>query len=911
VNSTDHARGYVGAAVVLALALNVVGSPTVPRQVAKANSGEPRGVAAMASFDRLPYFREGTTIHQVSSFDRSGGNDDGSYYYMYQHPQTEGYVVLEEMKPGTIYRIWVTHLEGGNIRIYFDNEETARVDEPLSDFFSGSKRPFLFPLAGNDWVSSGGFYCYYPFSFREGVRVEFTEVPKYYQITYHLYNTSEGVMTYTGTEDLTAVYDAWDYPWIDPKDRTGNQTVSIGPFDLSPGETKTLLDVTGSGSLRSFLLSLPQLATTQYPDNEIGDKIQDEGWGHKSWSRFRVAIEGPNCGVALIRRLDYSYGDQVADVYVDGELAGRWSDMGRESNWRYKWRDSRFDVPAVFTQGKTQIEIRLECVDPNHPWTEFYYLVYTIRPPWREVLTDRVNVGTESSENAHDYEVGNPVSYIANSCWYRQPVEEDLDDKATFDILAKTWIEMYWDGELSPSVNVPLGFFFGVGSSGQGLVEGLLMGTEPPRNDRLYRHFGTDLTTHAFYNYFPMPYGENARVLLVNKSGYAIEGAEAELQYNSNPYQGLGTEAGYFTAVYNKEEPTSTGHDYLLLDVPSGRGHIVGAILNIRQHSSFGVLEGDERIFIDSREFDPQIHGTGTEDYFNGGFFFNQGIFTLPVHGCPLKHDRNGRYNNISMYRLSLADAFPFERSFIFKMEHGLQNDVNATYESAVFAYLVRDNEVLIQSHTLDIGDPVDVQSHSYTVSGQSRDVTLDSTFVGRDVGQQFSGSGKAHQGSSTFTMNIDRTNHGVRLARILDYGTANQKANVYIDGASAGTWFTGGDNIYHRALYDFFEIPPGRTQGKSCIEVRIEYVEGEPEWNEFYYYAYSHLYPHTPTPTPTVTATPTSTPSPTPTATATPTSTLSPTPTPSVTATPSICGVYLPVIIRDAGGAHSAHQSR
>ena len=463
---------------------------------------EPRGAAAMTSLDRLPYFKTGTSIHQVSSFDRSGGNADGSHFYMYEHPMTGGFVVLDETRPGTIYRIWATGSSGvgdGNIRIYFDGEETPRVDVPLNMFFSGSLSPFLFPLVGSDVVSSGGNYSYYPFSFEQAVRVEFTVVPQYYQITYHLYDTDDGVTTYTGEENLVEVYDIWNNPSVDPKDTTGNKHVSVGPFDLSPGHTETLLDIGGSGAIKSFVLTFP-------------------------------------------------YG-------------------------------------------------------------------------------------------------------------------------VTADILSNVCIQMYWDGEITPSVDVPLGYLFGIGSGGEGLVEGLLMGADPQ--------------THTFYNYFPMPYSQRAAILLVNDSETPIEGATAVLQVNNKPYEGLGTNAGYFTTTHREEKPTTHGRDYHLMDT-IGRGHVVSTVLDISQFDDNSVLEGDERIFIDAVQ---QIQGTGMEDYFNGGWYFNRGIFTLPVHGAPLFHGLEGT-KHVVAYRLSLADAMPFEESIVFSMEHGGQNDKNAHFESVVFAYV-------------------------------------------------------------------------------------------------------------------------------------------------------------------------------------------------------------------------------
>ena len=121
-----------------------------------AQTEEPRGAPALSAFDRLPYFKKGTEVKQVSSYRRDNGNPDNTAFSYYRNPSTGGYVVLEEYGPGTVYRIWATELQGGNIRIYFDGESSPRINKPVTSFFSGGSSPFLAPLVGSDQVSSGG-----------------------------------------------------------------------------------------------------------------------------------------------------------------------------------------------------------------------------------------------------------------------------------------------------------------------------------------------------------------------------------------------------------------------------------------------------------------------------------------------------------------------------------------------------------------------------------------------------------------------------------------------------------------------------------------------------------------------------------------------------------------------------------
>jgi hypothetical protein len=628
------------------------------------------------------------------------------------------------------------------------------------------------------------------------------------------------VTTYTGSENLSAAYSAWNNPLTDPKPTTGNQTVNTGSFNLTAGQSKDLLNLSNAaGSVRSVKLTFPQFVTTQ---SQSGQTVTDNGRAFTGSSTFRAAIQASNSGVVLTRRLDYGIADQTADVYVDGVLAGRWSTPGTDlSN---NWRDSDFMIPANLTQGKTQITVKVQFVSAQIDWNEFYYWVKTKQPNGNLVQTDTLDVGNTTSESAHNYTIVTQTWTGTRTFTYPAPFTLDT---ATLDILKNARIHSYWDGETTPSVDVPLGFFFGIGSSGEGNMKGLLVGVDP--------------TTHMYYNYFPMPYGTSARVALVNSSGQTITNATGVTQYNPTVYSNLNTDSGYFVAQYNREAPTTTGRDFVWGNFPSGTGHVVGSLLTISNTTVDGVLEGDERIFVNSSSYNPQIHGTGTEDVFNGGFYFSKGIFNLPVHGAPLRYVNAGN-RQTSMYRLELADVMPFEKSLLFKIEHGPSDDLNATYEGAVFAYIAKNKESLVQTDSLQIRNSASETAHNYSITSQTWTGSFTSDYFGRDVAAVFSGLGRAHKGTCQFTMSINPANQGVRLSRIMDHGVANQKARVYVNNAQVGTWYTGGVNLSHKARYDSFEIPASFTSGKSSITIKIQFVSSANDWNEFVYDAYSHL---------------------------------------------------------------------
>jgi hypothetical protein len=100
--------------------------------------------------------------HYISSYDRTGGNDDGfqgTYSHLYVDDKGE-HVIFEEDGPGCIYNLWFTgsgrNLHWAKIRFYFDNEKTPRIEYEAEEFFGGLHPPFIYPLVTHSFISSGG-----------------------------------------------------------------------------------------------------------------------------------------------------------------------------------------------------------------------------------------------------------------------------------------------------------------------------------------------------------------------------------------------------------------------------------------------------------------------------------------------------------------------------------------------------------------------------------------------------------------------------------------------------------------------------------------------------------------------------------------------------------------------------------
>jgi hypothetical protein len=284
-------------------------------------------------------------------------------------------------------------------------------------------------------------------------------------------------------------------------------------------------------------------------------------------------------------------------------------------------------------------------------------------------------------------------------CTMFSPSEEEF-------IYRKLLIQIHWDGEKEPSVNVPIGDFFGIG---HGIAKDfwslpLVMG---PDNGR------------SFNCFFAMPFSDGASIRIVN------EGADKVNFYfyiDIEEYEALEEGLGRFHAQWRREECTDTwgadmplteplgatpeGQQYLIEELwkkpnvtgegnyvileAEGTGHYVGCNLNIdcfAQEKNNWYGEGDDMIFIDGEET-PSIFGTGTEDYFNTAFC-PRTEFHSPYFGIHLNSgdDENPWRGKNSMYRFHIEDPIHFQKSIKVTIEHGHANKLMNDYSSTAYWY--------------------------------------------------------------------------------------------------------------------------------------------------------------------------------------------------------------------------------
>jgi len=253
--------------------------------------------------------------------------------------------------------------------------------------------------------------------------------------------------------------------------------------------------------------------------------------------------------------------------------------------------------------------------------------------------------------------------------------------------LRRLILRIYWDNEDTPSVQCPVGDFFGLGHA-----RGVYFNALPFQVSYL-----------AMNCWLPMPYSHGARITVTNDTAsdsflyFYIDYQEwAEPQADLAPFHACWRRQ----LVVKKEEKTgtnargmvdrlnTTGKDnYVILDA-QGKGHYAGCFLHIDTNEPGWWGEGDDMFFIDGEPWPPSLHGTGTEDYFCGAWNYNRlrETYSTPYHGYFFRGnaDYTGKH---SQYRFHVEDPVYFEKSLLFSIEHGHANDRQGDWTSTAYWY--------------------------------------------------------------------------------------------------------------------------------------------------------------------------------------------------------------------------------
>lgn len=255
--------------------------------------------------------------------------------------------------------------------------------------------------------------------------------------------------------------------------------------------------------------------------------------------------------------------------------------------------------------------------------------------------------------------------------------------------LKKLVLRMYWDDEALPSVEAPIGDFFGLGLGEYHAFQSTPLSV------------ASDKALNCF---FPMPFHKHARITVANEGKDGVDALYFNIDYQAW-HKDLAADSMYFHAQYRQATPAKgwtnqwesnddpavnekknlDGQNNYVWMEASGQGHFVGVTMSVLQNQDGWWGEGDDMFFVDG-EKRPSINGTGSEDYFLAAWGFGEhpfsyALFGAPVTGAELAGSRS------SLYRFHLDSPIPFTKSMKATIEHGHANHRSDNFFSVAYWY--------------------------------------------------------------------------------------------------------------------------------------------------------------------------------------------------------------------------------
>jgi len=258
------------------------------------------------ALSRYPILDPGVQAHYLSSYDRSGGNDDGfdgTYSALYVDAKGE-HVIFDVKGPGTLYTLWFTSrvngwspLGSGRIRFYFDDEANPRIDMDVDELFSGRNPPFTPPLVYHAFQSTGGYVSTIPFPFGKRLKITTEKRVGFYNAYYHTYSPDRTISTWT-RESVSAAISG-----PSPEGELASGTMNLPAPAMPDGDPvpsrRTVLEREGRGAITSIRFN-PLFPLTAYQLNHILLRIYWDGEERPSVAAPLGSFFGSGLGEATV-----------------------------------------------------------------------------------------------------------------------------------------------------------------------------------------------------------------------------------------------------------------------------------------------------------------------------------------------------------------------------------------------------------------------------------------------------------------------------------------------------------------------------------------------------------------------------------------------------------------------------------
>ena len=266
---------------------------------------------------------------------------------------------------------------------------------------------------------------------------------------------------------------------------------------------------------------------------------------------------------------------------------------------------------------------------------------------------------------------------IVSHVWFTIAAQSDMHLK---ELVLRAW----WDDNPKPSIETPIGDFFGLNLGSYFNYQSEYLACSPGKSLNCY---------------FSMPYRRGARLNVTNEGKRDVGAFYSNIDYMTVP--SLPDDALYFHAQYRQAAPCTpiTGeaaklnldgrNNYVYMEA-RGRGHLMGVTLGVLENAPGWWGEGDDMIFVDD-ENKVLINGTGSEDYFLGSWDFGgrDGAqpFGYSMYGAPLIANAERTGGRYCCYRWHGDNPVTFERYLKHTMEHGHADDRGDNFFSCAYWY--------------------------------------------------------------------------------------------------------------------------------------------------------------------------------------------------------------------------------
>ncbi len=623
----------------------------------------------MRSVESLPQLEASHTA-MASTWDRTGGNADGADFKNLNYKVTTH---------------GVRAVEGEQMRV---------VDGP------GDVGPFDMRVFGNGW-SAGATLWWRGAKLDDRLELSF-DVPEagpYRVVGYFAKAKDYGIQQLQINGSDGKRLDFYD-PKVVP-----SGPIDLGSFDLKTKDNRLTVQNVGGNpqAVKSYMFGLDCLVLLK-----PGEKAppQDEIATLSAGRNVLLDIDGPGCihriFVGVVRP---EHAQTRIQIFLD-QSEQPLIDMPMTEFFDYE--EGPIPYPLVFCKSypgtlfpipyAEHCRIQLVHADQAKPgfkpaaWSNYWQVVHTTYPPGTRIksliwppskaeeheieLTCQAWLKAESArpdmlsaeivEKTFSLDVGRSEQITLDGCGAIRQMQMAVEP-ATPEVLAGLRMQIAWDGAPWPSVDVPVGSFFGHTHTGHGAEAtsiAAVLGRRPAGKTTYSCNFHSLLlgvTDSEAYSCFPMPFRQGAVLRMENRSAAKID--EVQVRLDVQRRDTLPDDWGRFHVTWNERRAgTPAIPKFGPKDVPGnvvlerrGRGKYVGVMLDVDWPSEHWWGEGDWLIWTDEDGWPPSYHGTGSEEYFNSGWcqFDRKAVsgFVSLRPGHP------------TVYSFHLNDAFQFEKN--------------------------------------------------------------------------------------------------------------------------------------------------------------------------------------------------------------------------------------------------------